>query len=217
MLFNVLRRAVCAVAICLPLAAASGSYEDFFIAVKNDFAPKVAALLERGFDPNSRDPNGQTGLTIAMQERSLKTARVLLAHPGIEVNLLNASGESPLMMAALKGDLDGMRAVLERGARIDLPGWSPLHYAATGPESDAVSLLLARGASIDARSPNGTTPLMMAAQYGTENSVELLLRRGANPALRNDADQGVIDFAKRSGREPLIKRLQALPRQSTGA
>lgn len=207
-----LYRAVCALAICLPMAAAAGSYEDFFIAVKNDFAPKVSALLQRGFDPNSRDPKGQTGLTIAMQERSLKTARVLLAHPAIDVNLLNTSGESPLMMAALKGDLDGMRAVLERGARIDLQGWSPLHYAATGPEADAVKLLLDRGASIEAKSPNGTTPLMMAAQYGTEDSVELLLRRGADPALRNEAGQGVIDFAKRSGREPLIKRLESLPR-----
>lgn len=205
-----LRAAVAALFLALPTLAWAGSYEDFFIAVKNDFAPKVASLLERGFDPNSRDPNGQTGLTLAMQERSLKAVRVLLAQPSIDVNALNKNNESPLMMAALKGELDGMRALLDREAQVNLPGWSPLHYAATGPEPEAVKLLLDRGAVIDGKAPNGTTPLMMAAQYGAEDNVGLLLERGADPTLKNEAGQGILEFAKRSAREPLIKRVQAL-------
>lgn len=205
-----LRTAAAALIVALPALAWAGSYEDFFISVKNDFAPKVQALLERGFDPNSRDPNGQTGLTLAMQERSLKAVRVLLAQPSIDVNALNKNNESPLMMAALKGELDGMRALLDRGAQVNLPGWSPLHYAATGPEPQAVKLLLDRGAAIDSKAPNATTALMMAAQYGAEDNVTLLLERGADATLKNDVGQGILDFAKRSAREPLIKRLQAL-------
>ena len=38
----------------------AGAYEDFFSAVKRDDGGAVAQLLQRGFDPNSRNPEGQT-------------------------------------------------------------------------------------------------------------------------------------------------------------
>lgn len=194
------------------LCARAGSYEDFFGAIRNDNATTLANLLERGFDPNTRDPKGQPGLTMAIQEQSPKTAKVLLDRPETDVNALNQAGESALMMAALKGNLPTLQRLLERGARINQPGWSALHYAAAGPDSKTVEVLLERGADIDAASPNGTTPLMMAAQYGSEASVALLLQRGADANKRNQRNLGAVDFAKLSGREPLVKRLEQAQR-----
>lgn len=198
------------VAFTAVLSANAGSYDDFFIAIRNDNVSNLNSLLERGFDPNTRDPKGQPGLTIAMMERSPKAAKVLLDRPGIDVNALNQAGESPLMMAALKGDLPAAQLLLDRGAKVNQPGWSPLHYAATGPEPKLVQLLLERGAEIDAASPNETTPLMMAAQYGSEDSVNLLVARGADLSRRNQKGLRAVDFAKLSGREPLVKRLEQL-------
>ena len=189
-------------------SVSAGSFEDFFVAIRNDNAPVVADLLKRGFDPNTRDARGQPGLTAAMQERSLKAARALLEHPLIDVNALNAAGESALMLVALKGDLAGAELLLGRGAAVSLPGWSPIHYAATGPEPQLVKLLLDRGADIDAASPNGTTPLMMAAQYGADDSVKLLLQRGADLSKRNQRGLWPVDFARLSGREPLVRLLE---------
>ena len=201
------------VAVSAVFSATAGSYEDFFVAIRNDNAGNLASLLERGFDPNTRDPKGQPGLTIAVLERSSKAAKLLLDRAGIDINALNQAGESPLMMAALKGDLAGARLLLDRGAKVNQPGWSPLHYAATGPEPKLVQLLIDRGAEIDAASPNETTPLMMAAQYGSEDSVNLLLARGADLGRRNQKGLRVLDFAKLSGRESLVRRLeQASPR-----
>ena len=40
----------------------SGSYEDFFSAIKKDDATTVTTLLKRGFDANARDEKGQHGL-----------------------------------------------------------------------------------------------------------------------------------------------------------
>jgi ankyrin repeat protein len=194
-------------------SAHAGSYEDFFVAIKNDNASLLSGLLDRGFDPNTRDPKGQPGLTMALQERSPKALKALLERRDIDINALNQAGESPLMMAALKGDVPAAQQLLERGAKVNQSGWAPLHYAATGPETRLVQLLLERGAEINAPSPNGTTPLMMAAQYGTEDSVRLLLERGADASRRNDRGMRAADFAKLSGREPVIKRLeQAAPR-----
>ena len=189
-------------------SAQAGSFDDFFIAIKNDNAGAVVDLVKRGFDPNTRDTKGQPGLTAAMQERSVKVARVLLEQPGIDVNALNPAGESALMLAALKGELAGAELLLGRGAAVSLAGWSPIHYAATGPEPQLVKLLLDRGADIDAASPNGTTPLMMAAQYGSEESVKLLLQRGADLGRRNQRGMGPVDFAKLSGREPVVRLLE---------
>ena len=196
------------VAVTFSLAHA-GSYEDFFVAIKNDNASSLTDLLQRGFDPNTRDPKGQPGLTMALQERSPKVVKALLERPETDVNLLNNAGESPLMMAALKGDLPAAQQLMERGAKVNQTGWSALHYAATGPEPRLVQWLLERGAALDAASPNGTTPLMMAAQYGSEDSVKLLLERGADASKRNDRGLRAADFARLSGREPVIKRLDA--------
>lgn len=188
----------------------AGSFEDFFIAIRNDNAGTVAALLQRGFDPNTRDEKGQTGLVMAMQESSLKAAGVLLSHPAIEIDALNQAGESPLMMAALKGEVAGARQLLSRGAKVNQPGWTALHYAAAGTEVQLVRLLMEKGADVNAASPNGSTPLMMAAQYGSEDGVKLLLAGGADPKRRNQRDLKASDFARLAGRENLATALAKL-------
>jgi uncharacterized protein len=194
------------------VSSLAGSFEDFFIAIRNDNAGTVGSLLQRGFDPNTRDEKGQTGLVLAMQERSLKAADVLLSHPAIQIDALNQAGESALMMAALKGEITGARALLERGAKVNQAGWSALHYAAAGTEAPLVGLLLQKGADVNAASPNGSTPLMMAAQYGNEDSVKLLLAAGADPKRRNQRDLTASDFARLAGRENLASALARLER-----
>jgi ankyrin repeat protein len=185
---------------------------DFFRAVGIDNARTVSALLDGGFDPNTLDDKGQVGLFLALREGSLKVAEALLRDPRLKIDATNAAGETPLMMAALRGNLEWTRRLLDRGAQFDREGWTPLHYAASGPEPKVVALLLDRGARIDARSPNGTTPLMMAARYGAEEGAELLLARGASVAARNDLDLGVVDFARQGGRDNLAARLERLTR-----
>jgi len=193
-------------------SARAGAYEDFFRAVNVDDARTVGQLLERGFDPNAASEKGQVGLYLALRDDSPKVLAALLAHPQIRIDATNAADETPLMMAALRGRLDAVRMLLDRGAQLNRPGWTPLHYAATGPDTRVVTLLLDRGAAIDAPSPNRTTPLMMAARYGAEGNVDLLLARGASLAARNDAGLGAVDFARLGGRESLTARLDKLSR-----
>jgi ankyrin repeat protein len=187
----------------------ASAFEAFFRAIERDDAAAVGALLQRGFDPNSRDAEGQPALFLALRQPAPAVAELLWAQPRLQIDAVNPHGETPLMMAALRGNLPWMQRLLERGAPVHRSGWAPIHYAATGPEPQAVALLLDRGAPVDARSPNGTTPLMMAARYGSERSVELLVRRGANLRLRNQLDLGAADFAREAGREALARQLAA--------
>jgi len=193
-------------------SASAGSYEDYFQAVRVDDAQTVSSLLERGFDPNSPDERGQVGLYLALRDGSLKVAAALLAHPELKVDATNGADETPLMMAALRGNLAWTQRLLERGALVNRQGWTPLHYAASGPETKLLSLLLDRGALIEARSPNGTTALMMAARYGVPNAAEVLLARGADPKARNDLGLTAADFARQAGREALAAKLQSSDR-----
>ena len=193
-------------------SAHAGSYEDFFTAIKRDNAGAVQNLLGRGFDPNTLNPQGVHGLLLAVQEPSPKVADVLLRWPATNVEVRTAKDESPLMLASLRGHLDLVRKLINRGADVNKTGWAPLHYAATSGHVEIMELLLENHAYIDAESPNGTTPLMMAALYGTPASVKLLLDSGADAVLRNQLGMTAIDFANKANRRDSAELIAAARR-----
>lgn len=215
---NYIKNAVYLIVFAGYVSAFAGSYEDFFMAIKRDDASAVQQLLSRGFDANTIDPKGQNGLYLALNESSTKVAQVLAEWPKTNVNLLNAQGESVLMIAALKGNVDAATSLVKRDADVNKTGWAPLHYAATGGSQAILSLLLDSHAYIDAESPNGSTPLMMAAMYGTPQAVKLLLEAGADPLLKNQQSLTAIDFARRASRTESVELLATAIRkkQATG-
>lgn len=190
----------------------AGSYDDFFRAIKQDDAATISDLLNRGFDANTRNPAGEPGLMLAIQEPSLNVLAVLLNWGKIEVEARNQQDESPLMLASLKGLPEIARQLIAKGADVNKPGWTPLHYAATHGHLPIITLLLDNHAYIDASSPNGSTPLMMAALYGTPSAVKLLLEAGADPLLKNDQGLTAIDFAQRGSRADSVEIIAAFIR-----
>jgi hypothetical protein len=194
----------------------AGSFEDFFVAIQRDDADTMTTLLLRGFDANTRDPKGQVGLTLALHAGSLKVFEVLLLASNLQVEARNAQDESPLMIAALRGHVGAVRALIARDADVNKTGWTPLHYAATGTQPqqpEIITLLLEHHAYIDAESPNGTTPLMMAVHYGTRDSVQLLLQEGADPSLKNHLGLTAADFALRASRKDMADLISAAVRK----
>ena len=178
----------------------AGSYEDFFKAVQFDNVRTVQTLLQRGFDPNTVNPEGIPALMLAVQEPSLKVAELLASWPQTKTEVRNANDESPLMLAALRGYLPLVKKLVANDADVNKPGWTPLHYAATGGHVPIVEFLLDESAYIDAESPNGTTPLMMAAMYGSPEAVKVLIQAGADLTLKNQLGMTALDFAVRGQR-----------------
>ncbi len=173
----------------------AGSYDDFIAAVTFDQPATIEKLLARGFDPNTPNEKGVTGILIALESESPKAAMVLAKHPKTNLNAQNNVGETALMLAAITNQLQLAKVLIEQGADVNKPGWTPLHYAASKGHREMMRLLLDNDAYIDSESANGTTPLMMAAFSTSPLAVKLLLEEGADPTLANNANATALDIA----------------------
>lgn len=194
--------------------AGATAFDDFFRALALDDAGTVRQLLNRGFPVNARDDKGQPALVLALRAPAPQVLELLVAQPGIDLEMATPAGETPLLIAALVGDAAWTRRLADLGAHLTSPsGWTALHYAASSQNPEAVAVLLTRGAIVDARAPGGLTPLMMAARYGDQRNVDLLLARGADPALLDARGASAADLARLAERDRLADRLARLPKR----
>jgi ankyrin repeat protein len=107
---------------------------------------------------------------------------------GASANARDAQGNTPLMLAAVYGDVASMKLLLDRGAQVNVAnadGATPLIRAAY--DYDKTRLLVEHGADVNARSALGKTPLMLAARpVNSHRTVKLLLDHGADAKATNN-------------------------------
>jgi len=125
----------------------------------------------------------------ALREGNHKSFQKLLRdHPG-NINKQGPGGSTPLMYAALYGDLDSARELLKGGADPNVQneaGATALMWATDSLEM--VSLLVEHGADVNAKSRDSRTPLLIAAgRFGAGPVVKYLLDHGANPSAHSPA------------------------------
>jgi uncharacterized protein len=179
-------------------------------AAKFDDVREVKSLIDKGMSPNQKDPRGMPILMVAIQENSVKTVDYLINAKGIDLNQPNITNETPLMFAALYGQLAEVKILVDqKQVPVNRSGWTPLHYACTNGHLEIAQFLLEKGAIVDAPSPNETTPLMMAIRAGNIQLVRLLLDRGADIRIRNQQGYSAIDVAELFNQEEIQKGLRA--------
>ena len=125
-----------------------------------------------------------TLLCYAAYHGHVAIVRELLSVPGIDVNLAQHFGGTPLYLAAQRGHATVVDLLLSaRGINPNLAvlvGATPLCIAAEkGHEAIVESLLKFPSIQVDACRDDGVTPLLMATQKGNPGVVELLLRADA--------------------------------------
>ena len=175
-----------------------------------DDVREVKALIDKGMSPNQKDPKGMPILMLAIQEKSMKTVDYLINVKGIELNQPNITNETPLMFAALYGQMPEVKILVDqKQVPVNRSGWTPLHYACTNGHLEIAQFLLDKGAVVDAPSPNETTPIMMAIRAGNIQLVRLLLDRGADIRIRNQQGYSAIDVAELFDQDEIQKGLRA--------
>lgn len=108
----------------------------------------LAVLVRRHADIKKKGTNWDiTALHIA---RDAKTAEFLIQH-GADIESTNTLGQTPLMWAAKRGNLDVTQCLVEQGAKLET------------------------------KDRNGSTALYLAKSHGQTNVAHLLINKGAIP------------------------------------
>ena len=135
-----------------------------------------------GEKPSSPPDPGAVGIMEALRSGDRKAFARLVAENSAAVNRNGSGGSTPLMYAALYGDAESVRQLIERGANINAAndgGLTALMLAAD--DAEKTRLLLEHGADPNATSAENRTALAIA--LGNRRSapvVKLLLDHGAN-------------------------------------
>jgi uncharacterized protein len=213
-------------------ASADGS-SPLLVATQNGHYDIGRFLLEHGADPNRANDKGWTPLYMTVANRDALTTAVpppskegaldfikLLLDRGADPNVrikvraevhqantslwLKESGATPLLRAALCGDLTVVRLLVDQGANPRIGTFdntTPLMVAAgvgwaegftfqysEDQTLELVEFLLGKGAGINDANQDGITALHGAAYKGANKVVELLVDRGADLAAQDKGE-----------------------------
>ncbi len=124
---------------------------------------------------------------------------------GIDPNIQNKSGETPLEVASWNGDADIVRLLLEYGA--DPKSGSALTGASIEGHADVVRLLLDHGADPNIQDEGGVASLIYASIEGRADVVRLLLDHGADPNIQDEEGMAPLDWASRAGHTEIVRLL----------
>lgn len=188
-------------------SAFADSYDELLRAVKSGDIPAAEALFAKGLDVNTTDPDGNTLLMLAVRGDHFDVAKRLLQRQA-KLAGRNRYGETALMLAAAKGDMELVDWMVKNGAGVNQSGWSPLIYAAWQGKTEVVKYLLKKGADIDAVSPNGVSALMLATRGGHFDTVKLLLWEVADPNIKSDSGATALAWALKAGNTEIADLLK---------
>jgi ankyrin repeat protein/mono/diheme cytochrome c family protein len=145
----------------------------------------------------------------ALRHGDRRKFRSLVRAEPTAVNRFGPGGSTPLIHAALYGDAEAVRLLLENGADPNLrnsANATALMYAVD--DAGKTRLLLEHGADPNVRSDEGRTALLIAAgRAGASAVIRLLLRHGADPSVQVSSGPGVLARAVASGDEDILRLL----------
>ena len=180
----------------------------FQIAAVEDHDELLQTLIEAGASPDQRlaDENQRT-LLMRVAGRVGKDLRMLdfLLENRADPLAVDSRGMTPLMVAALAGNVDGVRRLSERDVRsLD----KALMLASAQGYTHCLAVLIERGAYVNCRSHDTQTPLMHAAGKGHVEATQLLLRHYANRFALDEDGRTAADRAEAAGQPALAATLR---------
>ncbi|MBA4191966.1 MAG: hypothetical protein C0467_28635 [Planctomycetaceae bacterium] len=157
------------------------------------------------------DPKA-TRLMVLVREGDRTAFRSFLKEHPRAAKLQGPGGSTPLMFAALYGDAESVRLLLEAGADANTrneAGATALMWAVN--DLDKTRVLIRSGADVNARSDDGRTPLLIAATWpGSFSVIKLLLDHKANPSQVVNTYKGPMTplrLAAEAGDEAVLRLL----------
>ncbi len=131
---------------------------------------------------------------------------------GVDPDIQDARGWSPLMWAAAEGHSTTVNLLLDHGAdpnTINYLGRSAVMYASNYGYYEIVQVLVEKGTILNPSGEFSDHPaLSAAARHGHLKIVKLLVEYGADPLHRNEEGKSALDFAMEAGHGEVAKYLR---------
>ena len=126
-------------------------------------------LLNKGFDPNFVNKNGEVPIAIAVENGNIEIIELLDSH-GVSYDVPDRFSD-PLLLSAV-------------------------YIPSSSRRLQTIEHLLSKGVNPNKRNKDGITALHAAASLGFKDIVSLLMSHGANPHIRDNYNKSPIDVAK---------------------
>ncbi|XP_013885546.1 ankyrin repeat and SAM domain-containing protein 6 isoform X2 [Austrofundulus limnaeus] len=141
--------------------------------------------------PQTDDERKRPDVFSALRLGNSQLVKDILEEDPAQVNSSNQEGATPLMMAAVSGQLEVVQLMVEKNADVDkqdgVHGWTALMQATYHGNKDIVKYLLGQGADVNLRAKNGYTAfdlVMLLNDPDTE-----LVRLLASVCMQVDKDK----------------------------
>ncbi len=173
----------------------------------------IDLCLIEGVDPNGHDAQGRTPLLIAMSQEDWKTARRLL-DAGALVDLGDQNGFTPIMAAAMHGDLEMFQLLLTRSTDLHpekpcADGQDLLAFALDGGNPEIIKTVLERLPQAQEWTASARRALARALQAGKKDEIRLLLSKHATPATPDGKHVPFLAYAIARSNASLFNTLLA--------
>ncbi|XP_029314945.1 BRCA1-associated RING domain protein 1 isoform X2 [Cottoperca gobio] len=145
-------------------------------------SPSVLSTVGKRSPRSPRSPSGSVGRPTSGSPAVMKR---------------NHMGETLLHLAAIKGDVEAVKELLDEGADPNLKdnaGWTPLHEACNLGHLAVVEVLVSRGALLNTPGYENDSPLHDAVRNGHPAIVKLLLQLGASQDVLNLSGKRPADY-----------------------
>ncbi|BDD54741.1 hypothetical protein MPDQ_003366 [Monascus purpureus] len=147
--------------------------------------PKLA-LLE--------DDDGRLPIHWAVAYNHLPIVGLLVSNKNFDPDVQDASGWTPLMIAASLKDAQGdaiIELLIRKGADVNMKsvtGQNALHFATSKSNISTVRMLIVNKCSARVKDKRGQLPLHRAAAVGSIPIIKILLEEGKSPVNATDMD-----------------------------
>ena len=189
-----------------PLVRSTVSGDEFVHAIATHRTSLIDFYLSQHLDPNTRAAQDRPLVLAAALQQDWTTVRRLV-DAGASVDLADENKLSPLMIAAMEGNVDMVREFISRVTNLeatDRNGWSALHYAVASGNRETVNLLLSVMPLLE---PGNSGPLDAALDAGDEKIIGAIAGRLARMQDWTNATRRALGVALAIGDRDLVRLL----------
>jgi hypothetical protein len=160
--------------------------ESFDYSPDPDKSETVTVTLRARVIPYTGIPDSDLVLA-AMEGDAAKTLEMIAQ--GADVSTKGKEGDTGLMFAVLRRNIEITKLLLTNGADVNLSnleGYTALMYAATNKDVDATRILLENGAHVNTKNRYGDSALTLAIHHDSAELVKVLLSKGADVNVQDE-------------------------------